>query len=343
MRFPLRISKIGFAAAVGAGFAGVLLSMLTLQHPPFTLAMGFVAPLTLMIAAIGLGPLGGAIAVLVGAVLVGLFDMRLGHLVLAGWRSPGNAALDVLVFMLALGLPSWLLAATAHGRKAVGTTPLARPEERLLGRVAMISIVFAALSVSTVFVIAIISNGGFDAFNAILKDAFEKVWQVVAERRPMPKGLDAAQLAEQLTWLMPPIMSASAVIFYACNLWLAARIAQTSDLLGMAWPDIPQHMRLPRIAAFLLAVFLGLSFTGGVPGLVSRTVSAALIAAFSLQGLAVIHAITRGRSTRTAVLIIVYLTMAALPWPLLFWGAIGLLDTAFSFRDRQKPALLRKS
>ena len=344
MRFPpLRISGTGIAAAIGGGLAGVLLSMLTLQHPPITLAMGFAAPLPIMIAGVGFGPLAGGLAIIVGAIFVGLFDMRLGHLVLSGLRPPGAAGLDILVFLIVLGLPTLLLSSAGRRAPLVATTPSARPEERLLGLIAMIAVVFASLSISLIFAIAIAANGGFDAFNVLMTSTFETIWKLVAEHRPLPKGIDAGQFAKQLTWLMPPLMSAGFVIFYLSNLWLAARIAQASDLLGIPWPDIPQHLRLPRLAAVALAVASGLSFTGGLLGLVSRVVSAALIAALALQGLAVVHAVSRGKGSRTAMLIIVYLTLAALmPWPLLLWGALGLLDIAFSFRDRQRPAVIRR-
>ena len=344
MRFPsLRISGIGVAAAIGGGLAGVLLSMLTLQHPPITLAMGFAAPLPIMIAAVGFGPLAGGLAVVVGAIFVGLFDMRLGHLVLSGLRPPGEAGLDILVFLIVLGLPALLLSSAGQRLSFAGTTPSARPEERLLGRIALIAVVFASLSGSLVFAIAIAATGGFEAFDALMTAGLEKVWQTVAEHRPLPRGIDSAQVARQLTWLVPPLMSASAVSFYLTNLWCAARIAQTSELLGVPWPDIPQHLRLPRLAAIALAIAAGLSFTGGLLGLVSRIISAALIAALALQGLAVVHAVTRGKTSRLAMLIIVYLSLLALmPWPLLLWGVLGLLDVAFSFRDRQRPAVIRK-
>ena len=344
MRFPpfLRITGTGLVAAIGSGLAAVLLSMLTLQRPPFTLAMGFVAPLPLMIAMFGFGPGAGIVAVLVGSAFVGVFDLRLGRLVLSGWRDPGAAALDVLVFLLALGLPALLLSVAARRRTSVAT-PSERPEERMLGHVAIIAVAFAALTVSLVFLIAIETNGGFQSFNGLLRNTFEKIWQAVAERRSLPKGIDAAQFATQLTWLMPPLMSAAAVFFYLSNLWLAARIAQISGLLGVPWPDIPRHLRIPRYAVLVLAVSLGLSIVGDIPGLIARVVSAALVAVLALQGLAVVHAVTRGKGSRTAMLVIVYLSMAALlPWPLLFWGVLGLFDSAFSFRDRRKPSLVRK-
>ena len=339
----LRITSTGLAAGLAGGLAGVLLSMLTLQHPPLTLLTGLIAPLPLMIAALGFGPLSGALAVAVGSIFVVFFDMKLGHLVLGGARSPSVAGLDVLVFLVALGLPSWLLGMAARTPISIATTRGMRPEEWLLARIALIAVLFGALAVATIFAIAITANGGYDAFNGAVTDAFDQVWRLVAENRSLPSGLDAHQVAVELTWLMPPLVSGGVVIFYLVNLWLAARIAKISDLLRMPWPDIPRHVRLPRAAALVLAVSLGLSLLGGGVGLVSRVVSAALIAALALQGLAVIHSVTRGRGSRLPVLVIVYLSIVALmPWPLLFWGAVGLLDTAFSFRDRQRPAVLRK-
>ena len=342
----LRIDGKGLVAALGGGLAGVLLSMLTLQHPPLTLGLGYLAPLPLMLAVLGFGPLAGILALLVGAVFVAAFDMRLGHLVVSGLRAPAAMGLDVLVFLLALGLPALLLGTVARMRPRTTPAdrpPTDRPEERLIGRVLGVAVVFAALAVSLVFVIAIVANGGLQAFNALLTETFQKIWAAVAARRPLPRGVDVAEFASQLTWLMPPLMSAVAVLFYVTNLWLAARVAQLSGLLAAPWPDLPRHLRVPRFTPLVLAVSLGLSFTGGLAGLIARIVSAALIAALALQGLAVAHAATRGKSSRVPLLVIVYLSMGALmPWPLLFWGVVGLLDTAFSFRDRQRPALIRK-
>ncbi len=341
---PLRLTGTGLIAAIGGGLAGVLLSMLTLRHPPVTLAMGFLAPLPLMIATIGFGPLAGVLSLIAGSAFVALVDARLGYLIASGARPLAAVGFDIVLFLLTLGVPSLLLSTAARAPALARTTVSARPEERLLGRVVIVAGAFAAVLVSLAFVAVVVASGGYRAFDALLAGAIEMVWRSVPNRPTLPNGVDVGQFASQLAWLIPPLMSCAAVFFYVINLWLAARIAQTSGLLGTTWPDIPRHMRVPRAAAFLLAVSLGLSFVGGVPGLVCRVISFALVAALALQGLAVVHAVTRGKGSRLAVLIIVYLSMAALmPWPLLFWGIVGLLDTAFSFRDRQRPALIRKS
>ena len=83
---------------------------------------------------------------------------------------------------------------------------------------------------------------------------------------------------------------------------------------------------------------LGLSFAGDLIGMLALIASGALAMGFVLQGLAVVHAMTRGKSGRLPLLIIVYLCTALLfPWPLVAAGFLGLLDAGFAFRDRQKP------
>ncbi len=340
----LRISGTGLVAALGGGVASALLSMLTLTHPPATMAMGALAPLPLMIAAIGFGPLAGGIAVLVGGAFVALFELRAGHLVLTAMQSPAAAAIDVGMFLLSLGLPAALLGVAARQNVSAVTTPRARPEERLLGRLAIISVAFAFLAVAGALAVAVGANGGLDAFNALLTKTFEKVWQAIAEKRGLPATVDIGQVAKQMTLLVPSVLAAAMVFFYLGNLWLAARIAQLSDLLGAPWPDLPRHMRVPRPLAALLAVSLPLSVLGGPVGFYARILSAALIAMLAIQGLAVLHALTRNRGSRVPLLLLVYLTFAVMtPWPLVLWGAVGLLDSFFSFRDRQKPVVIRKN
>lgn len=348
MRFSMpRPSTTGLLAAVGAGFAAVLLAIVSRQST-FALVMGFVAPLPLMIAALGFGGVAGAIAGLVGTVFIGVVDFQVGShaaakvLPLDAGRL-ADAGLVMLLFVIYLGLPSWLL-----GRLAalpVGAAPMRagqklRPEERHLAVILAAIAFFAALSVGVLVLYA----GGAAAFNSRIIKACEKFFALVAEKRPLPSGTDPAELAHLLAWFVPAVMSMVMVLAYAINLWLAARVSQMSALLTQPWPDIPRYLRAPPPLAILLAVSAGLSFTGGNVGLASRIVTAALLAAFALQGLAVAHQLLRGRWFRSAVLFTVYFSILVLNgWPLVAWGIVGLLDTAFSFRDRQKPIVKRTS
>lgn len=339
-----RISGPGVAAAIGAGLAAALFSMLVAQKTSFALAMGFLAPLPIMIAALGFGSLAGLIAVVVGAIAVGLFDMRPEGL---AFVLPGNAAsgwVDLLVFVVGLAAPAWLLARLA----VVGPTgaapvppslsPAQRPEEGRLGRIVAVAVGFAAVGVALDFAVAITKQGGFAAFMAkTVAKAEPLVKSLLVANRKLPEGLSVHDIAVGVTYAQLPLMAGAEVVLLVFNLWLAGRIAQTSGLLSDTWPDIARHTRMPRPLALALAVVLGLSFAGGLFGMMSLIVSGALLMGFALQGLAVVHFVTRGKSYRLPLLIIVYLTMVILmPWLIAFYGFVGLLDTAFAFRDRAK-------
>lgn len=338
----LRLSGTDLAAGAAAGVAAVLLAMLTLQRPPLTLALGFVSPLPLMIAALAFGPWAGALAVVVGTIFVAIFDMKLGHLVVT--QSPGGAAAlaDSLVFLVGLGVPSFILTflarLPARPPRAGIVPPRMRPDELRLSRVVTAATFFAIGAVALVFAVAIIAYGGLSKFETTMVGSYETLLKAAAEKgQSTVSDADVHRTALLFSALLPWLMASFAVVFNLVNLWLAARIARTSGAFGSEWPDIPSNLRLPRFAALLLAVSLGLSVTTGALGLASHIVSAALVAAFSLQGLAVVHALTRNRSWRLAALIFTYGLV-----PFVFWALLGLLDTAFSFRDRQMPIVKKQ-
>ena len=335
----LRLSGTGLAAGAAAGVASVLLSMLTLQRPPLTLVLGFVSPLPVMIAALAFGPWAGVLAVAVGAIFVAVFDMKLGHLVVAASPSGMSALADSLVFLVGLGIPSWFLTFLARlpapQPRAGAAPPRMRPDELRLSRVAVAATFFAIAAVATLFAVQIIAHGSLSTLEAALVTNYEAILKAAAEKGQ--SALSTDDLHRTAVWfsaLVPWLMASFAVVFYLVNMWLAARIARTSGVFGTDWPDIPRNLRLPRLAALLLAVSLGLSFTTGPVALASHVVSAALVAAFSLQGLAVVHALTRGRTWRMPALVFVYGLV-----PLVFWALLGLFDAAFSFRDRQAPII----
>ena len=343
------ISGTGAAAAIGAGLAAALLSMmpalknpagLTMELgaiPPVTLiamAMAFMAPLPIMIAALGFGSVAGLIAAIVGAIAVGIVDLRPVGLAAFHLDKVTSGGLETLVFAVSFGLPSWMLsrAATfAPGPRLTDKLGRIRPDEIRLGLIIAIAAGFAALSAALDIGIAMNAHGGFKAF---MEASAKQIEPLLTANNPLPKGADGHKLALRFVYSAMAFMSAADMMLLAANLWLAARIAQFSGLLSAPWPDIPANLRIPRLLAILLAVALGLSFAGGPVGMVGVIVSGALLMAFLFQGLAVIHALTRGKSVRFPLLVIVYLTLI---WTVALYALLGLIDSALSFRDRQKP------
>jgi hypothetical protein len=134
---------------------------------------------------------------------------------------------------------------------------------------------------------------------------------------------------------MAPAAAGWGVIAFAGNLWLAARVTQISGLLKRPWPDMPTTLGLPKAALFVFAIVLGLCVAPGVTRVLASSATAALMVAFALQGLATLHALTRGKQTRIAILASVYaLTLALFPWPLVVAAGLGVTDLARSLRQR---------
>jgi hypothetical protein len=60
--------------------------------------------------------------------------------------------------------------------------------------------------------------------------------------------------------------------------------------------------------------------------------------AFFLQGMAVIHKVSKSWSYRAALLAALYLVMFLMFWPVLLIAVLGLVDSWAGFRGRQTAA-----
>jgi hypothetical protein len=122
----------------------------------------------------------------------------------------------------------------------------------------------------------------------------------------------------------------------AANFWLAARVVTMSGRFARPWPFIPAT-QMPRTVLPLLVGSIGVGFAPGYLGVLGLALTGALTVAFSLQGLALIHDVSRGRQGRGGLLAAVYVTVVFLSQvalPLL--ALAGIADTALGLRSRFK-------
>ena len=82
---------------------------------------------------------------------------------------------------------------------------------------------------------------------------------------------------------------------FAFNLYLAGRIARASGQLGRDWPDLPA-LAYPAGFPLLVALALAASFAPGTLGVAGASFSGALLIAYLIAGLALMHFIARGRA-----------------------------------------------
>ena len=316
----VQIILIGLAAAAAAALlvaslaSGSLLSIVLL----------YMAPLPIMIAALGWSHLAGLLAAFAAAAALAV---TFGGLFFIG-------------FMVAVGLPAWWLGYLALLARRVGTT--GDVEWYPVGRM----VVWGAV-LGTVVVACAILSFGFDAaaFRAGLRRAIDiilsgKEADAAVAPLELPGIANAEQFVDLLVVTIPPTAAAGFSLISLGNLWLAARIVKVSGRLRRPWPELAA-MSFPRTTAALLALAVAgmlapRLFGGGTDliGLISRVLCASLLMAYTILGLAVLHATTRGLRGRAFVLAGTYASVAVLGWPALLMTLVGLAEGALDIRGR---------
>jgi hypothetical protein len=333
-RIFLKLSSTAALAAAGGGLASALLSLLTVQKTTLALAMGCLSPLPIMLATLAFGAWPGWAAAVIAISTVFAFGAGQGGFTALHWEQLQPAAVDAATYAISLAIPAWWLSRLAASTRLSAPT-IAAADERKLGLIIAFAAAFSILGVAVDLAGTVIAHGGFNATMATMAERVEPYVQTLLEGRDLPTGLTAHDVAVAMTWAQMPVLAAASLILLGFNMWLAARITRASGRFPAPWPDLPHNLRVPRVLGLVLAVALGLSFAGGLTGMIALIAVGALSMAFAVQGIALIHDVTRGKSYRLPLLIILYLTLAMLmPWLLAVYAAIGLGDAGFSLRSK---------
>jgi hypothetical protein len=181
---------------------------------------------------------------------------------------------------------------------------------------------------------------GFDLaqMRAGLRRALEIMLRLIsASPADMPTRLpnirDPERLIDIMVLIIPPAKAILFTLTCLLNLWLAAVIVRISGRLRRPWPRIAE-MTFPPFAPTLLALAVAGTFLPDFVGALSGVLTASLLLAYALLGLAVMHAITTGVAGRGLILTGLYLTIGVLIWPLLLMSLVGLIETIASLRAR---------
>jgi hypothetical protein len=138
-----------------------------------------------------------------------------------------------------------------------------------------------------------------------------------------------------------PLMLAGVMFLTLCaNLYVGARVAQVSQALKRPWPSLPESLALPRALGVALVLCLGLAFLLEDPFRQAAWIGAAAFAgAYAMQGLALVHALTRGLQFRNPLIFILYLVCAFAPlwiFPVVIF--VGLMESFLSLRAKRVAA-----
>jgi hypothetical protein len=300
------------AIGLGAGAAAALLFASVRSGVILSILLFYLAPLPILIAVLGWSHVAGFVAATSAALALATTF---------GWSL-------FFAFLAGVGLPAWWLGYLAM---------LARPtadeafEWYPIGRL----VVWSALLGALVVIVAIPVFGTDEAsFNAALRAGFERLIPVQPDT-PTGSGdpIVSSRLIDFLVVIIPPTAAVLATITNLVNLWLAARVVAFSGRLRRPWPAIAT-MQFPFGAAALLPAALAVSLVGGLVGIAATVLAASLMTAFGILGFAVLHAITRGTTTRPLVLSGAYAATVLFGWPIILMSLLGVAETLFGIRAR---------
>jgi len=304
--------------ALAAGCASALMFASIISGALISLVLFYLAPLPLMVAALGWGPIAATIGGIAAASGLGaIFGLPY-----------------CIAFAVTVALPAWWLGHLALlGRPlphAAGGNGSAPPPPQLewypVGRILLWIAGFAALTT-----IAAMLTLGTDA-EAITGALRRGLSRILTPRDAASSG-DTERWVAALAIIAPMAATIVAMMTLTLNLWLAGKITATSGRLQRPWPDL-KSAELPPMTLVVLSVVLAFCFVGGLLAMFAQIVATALMMAYALTGFAVLHTLTLALKGRVIWLCCAYAVVVTFGWPVLAMIALGLADAIFGIRQR---------
>jgi hypothetical protein len=308
---------------IGAGSGLVSAALFASAATATSLAgiLFYLAPLPLCLAGLGWGGMAALLSALTGTVVV----------------AASLGAATAAVFALSIAAPTALLAhlallsrpaATPNGQ-VVGALEW-YPPGRIVGWAALIAGLLAGILMLTI---------GYDqeAYRDTIRQILEHSTLKELDRNGTVFTEEAiASLSSVLARALPAAFAVIWLTITLFNLWIAALIVDASGRALRPWPDL-RGFELPNALVPIFAGALAASFLPGLPGLLATGLAGALLFAYVLQGLAVIHLYSRGLPFRAVLLTAIYLGILLLGWVALVVAILGLAEPLLGLRQRGQP------
>ncbi|MBP0113259.1 DUF2232 domain-containing protein [Bradyrhizobium vignae] len=300
--------------ALIAGAASALMFASIISGALISLVLFYLAPLPLMVAAIGWGPLCASLGGIAAAIGLGaLFGLPY-----------------CIAFAVTVALPAWWLGhLVLLGRQVARVAPDAAEPEIEWYPVGRILLWIAGFAVLTT--IAALLTLGTDA-ETITGTLRRGLMRLLRAADPQTSG-EASQFVDALVHIAPAAAIIIAMMTLTLNLWLSAKVTATSGRLRRPWPDL-MTAELPPMTLVALCIALALCFTGGLLAIVAQIATAALMMGYALTGFAVLHTLTLALKSRTFWLGSTYAVVVVFGWPVIAMVILGLADAVFGFRER---------
>jgi hypothetical protein len=308
---------------IGAG-SGLISAALFASAATATALAGvlfYLAPLPLCLAGLGWGRAAAVAAALTGTFVVAI---SLGF---------GTGALYALTFAAPAALLTHLALLSRPAVVAEGQPTGALewyPAGRLVGWAAIMAGLLAGILVLAL---------GYD--QETYRESIREILSHSALKELDRDGTvltdeNIANLANVLARALPAAFAIIWLTVTLFNLWMAGLIVDASGRAFRPWPDL-HRLELPNGLVLLFAGALAASFLPGLLGLLATGFAGALLFAFVLQGLSVIHVYSQGVPMRGLLLAAVYLGILLLGWVAIVVAILGLAEPLLGLRRRAQP------
>jgi hypothetical protein len=317
-----------FLVGLGAGAAAALLFASVTSGMLLSVFLFYLAPLPIMIAALGWSHWAGIVAAITAATSLGLFF----------------GILFFVAFLAGVAAPAWWLGYLALLGRPAPNGGGGHLEWYPPGRL----VLWAAILGALVITVGLAGLGGDEeTIRTSLRAALDHIFRLQSglgtdEPLRFPGIEDPERLIELFAIALPPMAAVIATATQMFNLWLAGQIVRLSGRLRRPWPDL-NAMSVPAPAAALLPIAVAGSLIPGVMGMILSLFAATLAVAFAILGFAFLHTVTRHLSSRAMLLIGAYAIVGILGWPVLVMALVGLFETVFRWRarmDRRGPPVV---
>lgn len=291
----------------------------------------FLASLPAFLAGLGWGPVAAvsaAVAAGIGCTL--LRGPYAGAMVLASQGVP-----VALVCYLAQLNRTVVEPASGHAA-APSETVEWYPVGRLIAVTALLAGAFGFLTV-------ILLGTSIDDVRVLLRKLIENVFlkQLPGLKDRKVEEPEIQALTEVMLYGFPAAMALTWAGTFLLNFYIAGRVTQASGRLLRPWPDLAT-MQFPKGFGFALAISLAIATaTQGYPALLAAGFAGAVMLAYLLMGLAILHHVSRGKPARALMLWGVYVGLVVLnPWSGLAVAMLGLVEPFLPWRRamRKGPA-----
>jgi len=300
--------------SIGSGLVAAALFAASVTGTSLLLA--WLAPLPLCLAGLGWGGTAALISALTGTSIVAI-GLGLAPATMFAALVAAPFALLTHLALLSRPIPS------AEGQPSAALEWY--PPGRIVGWAAIIAGLLAAI---------LLLPAAYDqeSYRELIREALNRLKELDRDGTVFTEE-NIADLVPIFARALPAVFAIGWLTIALFDLWIAGWIVDASGRALRPWPDL-HALELPNGFLLIFAPALLVSFLPGMPGLFATGLAGALLIAYTLQGLAVIHVYSRGLSFRSVLLATVYLGILLLGWVAIIVAIIGLAEPSLNLRGR---------